>query len=281
MSGVLAYQQPFGQGRLQAQFGQGRLQAQFGQGRLADPGDDGYMSFELSWHSPTTTQLGEAYRCSRCRASGWVMATARCDQRRSLVPTWGVVAHGQSLWESGRVSGASIDETTSEMRAGRSPLPPADYIGETRRLYDSLGYDSYRWAERPETPPWVALDKPLAQCRITVVGSGGIYRQGQIAFHTKDDTSIRVIATDTPTTELRTAHFAYDQTDARNDPNCVFPLDRLRELAAEGIIGGLTEEAYAFMGGIYSTRRLETETVPLLVERCRAQEPDLVLLIPV
>jgi len=171
--------------------------------------------------------------------------------------------------------------TTSELRPGRSSLAPADYIAETKRLYDSLGYDSYRWASRPGTPPWSPIDKPLSQCRITLVGSGGIYRHGQVAFHTKDDTSVRVIPTNTPTKDLRTAHFAYDQTDARTDPNCVFPLDRLTEMEADGEIGGLTNNAFAFMGGIYSTRRLEAETAPLLVEQCKAEEPDLVLLVPV
>ncbi len=125
------------------------------------------------------------------------------------------------------------------------------------------------------------LAKPLSESRVLLIGSGGIYRHGQIAFHTKDDTSLRVIPSDVDTSELRTAHFAYDQADARNDPNCVFPLDRLRELADDGVIGGLTPESYGFMGGIYSTRRLEEETVPMLLERCKAQEPDLVLLVPV
>lgn len=169
----------------------------------------------------------------------------------------------------------------NDVMSGRSELPPADYIGETRRLYDSLGYDSYRWAARPETAPFAPLAKPLSECRVTLIGSGGIYRRGQIAFHTQDDTSIRVIETTTETADLRTAHFAYDQADARNDPNCVFPLDRLRELTDEGVIGGLTEESYGFMGGIYSTRRVESETVPMLLERCEAQEPDLILLVPV
>lgn len=173
------------------------------------------------------------------------------------------------------------DQARNDVVQGRSNLAPADYIGETKRLYDSLGYDSYRWASRPEQTPLTPLSKPLSECRITLIGSGGVYRQGQIAFHTKDDTSIRVIDTDTPTADLRTAHFAYDQADARNDANCVFPLDRLRELADAGIIGGLTEESYGFMGGIYSTRRVEEQTVPLLLERCAAQEPDLVLLVPV
>jgi D-proline reductase (dithiol) PrdB len=179
------------------------------------------------------------------------------------------------------VSVEDRDNEASELRAGRSGRPPADYIGETKALYDSLGYDSYRWAERPEPPPFAPIEKPLSACRITLIGSGGLYRTGQVAFHTKDDTSIRVIETDTPTSELRTAHFAYDQTDARVDANCVFPLDRLRELAADGTIGGLTDEAYAFMGGIYSIRRMEAETAKLLVERVSGQQPDIVLLVPV
>lgn len=170
----------------------------------------------------------------------------------------------------------------NELVKGRSKLPPADFIGETKRLYDGLGYDSYRWADRTDTPPaWTPIEKPLSECRVLLIGSGGLYRHGQIAFHTRDDSSIRVIRTDTPTTELRTAHFAYDAVDARSDPNCVFPLDVLRDMAEDGEIGGLTDESLAFMGGIYSTRRVEDKTVPLLLERCQAQKPDIVLLVPV
>lgn len=169
----------------------------------------------------------------------------------------------------------------AEMVPGRSPLPPADYIGETRRLYDGLGHEPYRWAERPDAPPWAAITKPLSECRVMLIGSGGVYRRGQIAFHTRDDTSLRLIAGDCPTDELRTAHFAYDQSDARRDPNCVFPLDPLRRLRADGVIGGLTGNSLAFMGGIYSVRRMEAETAPSIVEQCRAEAPDLVLLVPV
>ncbi len=169
----------------------------------------------------------------------------------------------------------------TELVAGQSALPPADYIDETRTLYSSLGFDPYRWAERPEPPEFVPLTKPLSESRVALVGSGGVYRAGQIAFTTADDTSIRVIASDTPTSELRTAHFAYDQADARTDPNVVFPLDRLNELAADGTIGEVADNAYAFMGGIYSTRRLEAELVPTLLEQLQADEVDLVLLVPV
>lgn len=169
----------------------------------------------------------------------------------------------------------------SELLRGRSSLAPADYIEQTRSLYSSLGYDAYRWAERPETPPFTPFTKPLDECTVALVGSGGIYRSGQIAFGTQDDTSLRVIPSDTPTADLRTAHFAYDQYDARRDPNVVFPLEPLAALAADGVIGAVAENAYAFMGGIYSTRRVEQEVAPLLTETLLADEVDLVLLVPV
>ncbi len=72
----------------------------------------------------------------------------------------------------------------SEVLDGRSALPPADYIDETRRLYDSLGYDAYRWAERTQPPPWSPITAHLPECRVMLVGSGGVYRHGQVAFHT-------------------------------------------------------------------------------------------------
>ena len=59
----------------------------------------------------------------------------------------------------------------SEMIAGASEHPPADYIGETRRMYDRLGYPPYRWAERTEPPEWAPLTTPLAECRVMMIGS--------------------------------------------------------------------------------------------------------------
>ena len=123
--------------------------------------------------------------------------------------------------------------------------------------------------------------KPLADCRIGIVASGGVYESGQVAFHHRDDTSIRVIRSDVQTDRLRATHFAYDLTDARADINCVFPIDTLRRMTADGTIAGLAEAHHTFMGGIYSTRKLEQVTAPRIVERVAANPPDIVLLVPV
>ena len=160
---------------------------------------------------------------------------------------------------------------------------PVDYIARTREQYDALGYDPYRWAERPEPPPWVPLTKPVADSTVALLASGGAYRRGHVAFHWNDDTGIRMVRTDEPAVDVRLTHFAYDLVPAREDPNIVFPVDRLRELADEGVIGGLAPEAVAFMGGIYSVSRAEEELAPAILDSM-AQMPtdiDLVLLVPV
>ncbi len=168
-----------------------------------------------------------------------------------------------------------------DVARGTSELANPDYIAETLRLYDGLGYPAYHWAERTEPSAFVPIDKPLSECSVMLVGSGGLYVRGQIALHTKDDTSIRLIPADTPTTDLRINHFAYDATDARQDPNCVFPLGRLRQLAADGSIGTVSDPAIGFMGGIYSTRRVLAETSEYILDQVTKAQPDIVLLVPV
>ena len=167
------------------------------------------------------------------------------------------------------------------------PLEPplgldiVDHIQQTRDSYAQLGYDSYRWAHEPEPAAFVRPAKPLAEAKVALVASGGVYQAGQVAFHHKDDTSYRRIPTDVATADLRTSHFAYDMTDARVDPNVVFPIDALRAMVDAGTIGSLTTHALTFMGGIYSQRRLTEELIPELSNEIAAMEPDVVLLVPV
>jgi D-proline reductase (dithiol) PrdB len=160
-------------------------------------------------------------------------------------------------------------------------MGPVEYIPRIRQQYSKLGYKPYQWAANPDPPPWQPLRKPLARSRLALVASGGIYVAGQVAFHHKDDTSFRAIPSAVRTQDLRITHFAYDKTDARADPNVVFPIDTLRALVADGFLGELCEHAYTFMGGIYSTRRVREELAPQLAQRLLAERADLALLVPV
>ncbi len=162
-----------------------------------------------------------------------------------------------------------------------STRPPVDYIERTREQYAALGYPPYQWVHSETPPPWAPLRKPLSEARLGLVASGGIYVEGQVAFHYKDDTSFRIVDTATPTDRLRATHFAYDLADARSDPNVVFPLDPLRELVKDGVLGELSPRAYTFMGGIYSSRKVRELLAPEIARRLVEDQVDLVLLVPV
>ena len=158
---------------------------------------------------------------------------------------------------------------------------PVDYIERTRQQYAALGYPAYRWVEETEPPAFTRIEAPMHEWRVGLVASGGIYVQGQIAFHHRDDTSYREIDTDTRLEALRVTHFAYDLTDARADPNAVFPLQALHYLRDRGEIGALAPRAYTFMGGIYSVRKVRDVLAPALAERLCADGVDVAILVPV
>jgi len=85
------------------------------------------------------------------------------------------------------------------------------------------------------TRPWVT-GKALSQRRVAIVSSAGL--------------DYRVIPSATRPEELLVSHISinFDRTGFQEDWNVVFPLDRLRDLAAEGTIGSVAQTHYSFMG---------------------------------
>ena len=159
--------------------------------------------------------------------------------------------------------------------------PPVDHIARTREQYAALGYAPYAWVVNPSAPPFQPLAKPLAESRLAVISSGGVYASGQVAFHYKDDISLRCIDSATPVDALRATHFAYDLTDARKDPNVVLPLQALRRQVEAKRLGELAKNAYTFMGGIYSVRKVRDIIAPALLRRLREDAVDVALMVPV
>ncbi len=61
----------------------------------------------------------------------------------------------------------------------------------------------------------------------------------------------------------------------------VFPLDTLRRAVRQGLLGQLSERAYTFMGGIYSSRKVRDILAPALTRRLQEDEVDIALMVPV
>ena len=127
-------------------------------------------------------------------------------------------------------------------------MGPVNYIKATVDRYARLGHDPYRYFHAEEAPPWAALRKPLPDSRLGVVATAGAYVKGQVAFHYKDDTSFRRIPKTAPLEDLRFSHVTEHYLgSARRDPNSVIPLDSLRRLEREGLIGALAEDLFSCM----------------------------------
>jgi D-proline reductase (dithiol) PrdB len=96
--------------------------------------------------------------------------------------------------------------------------------------------------------PW-AEGPPLAQRRIAIVTTAGLHRVGDEAFRMVD-LSYRVIPGSVRAEELTMTHSSvhFDRTGFREDVNLVFPIDRLRELEAAGVIGSVADFHYSLMG---------------------------------
>jgi D-proline reductase (dithiol) PrdB len=152
---------------------------------------------------------------------------------------------------------------------------PIAYIQRTRERYAE--YPPFRWVVNTDAP-WTPLARPLRDCRVALLSSGGFYAAGQPPFDDNDGT-YRLIPRDTDNRDLRIYHHGYRDADPDRDPNCVFPLERLRDFAAEGVIGGLAESAISFVT-FYSARR-DVERAQRIAGELRRMAVDAALLVPV
>jgi D-proline reductase (dithiol) PrdB len=130
--------------------------------------------------------------------------------------------------------------------------------------------------------PWVG-GPPVRQRRVALISTAGL--------HTRDDrpfgggaaaTEYRVIPADTDSASLVMGHISvnFDRSGFRQDPNLVFPLDRLHELADEGSIGSVAAYHYSFMGAPFPPTQFEPQARALAGLLARDQV-DAALLIPV
>jgi D-proline reductase (dithiol) PrdB len=144
---------------------------------------------------------------------------------------------------------------------------------------------AYEPWESGEPIPWTPPRKPLKACKLALVTTSGVHHVSQTPFDMQDsegDPSFRVIDGATIGEDYRITHDYYDHSDAEKDLNIVLPIDRLRELQQEGVIGQLAESHYSFMGHI-DGRHIATligTTARQVADRLRRDGVDLVLLTP-
>jgi D-proline reductase (dithiol) PrdB len=129
-------------------------------------------------------------------------------------------------------------------------------------------------------PTPFAAGPPLLERRVAIVTTSGLHVHGDRPFEV-GSADYRVIPGNTPAANLRMSHISvnFDRSGFQEDVNVVFPLERLREIAADGGVGAISDFHYSFMGAA-PIRALEPKARELagLLKR---DQVDAVLLTPV
>ena len=134
--------------------------------------------------------------------------------------------------------------------------------------------------------PGARLVKPLSEARVAVVTTAAFFRRDQPPFDTTirgGDYSYRVIPADTDLSTLEIAHRsdAFDIRGITSDKNLSLPLDRLKSLADQGVIGTVALRHFSFMGSIAAPGRLIAQTAPEVAQILLEDRVNAVLLTPV
>ncbi len=137
--------------------------------------------------------------------------------------------------------------------------------------------------------PWTPWTKSLAESRVAVISSAGIALKTDQPFDQEGerrnpwwgDPSYRILPRTATENDVCVCHLHIDTRFARQDLNCIFPLQRLLELEVQHIIGRSAQRRYSFMGHTLQPRVLLEESTSAIIQHLREDHVDVALLVPV
>ncbi len=126
--------------------------------------------------------------------------------------------------------------------------------------------------------PYTPVTSRLSDMVIALVSSSGVYVEGQEPFTENGDNSYRIIPPDVDVKQLRFRHGHYDTSEAQQDPDVIFPLQRLRELAEQGFIRGVSNKHIGFKGFSTDLKTQYEKLAPAIAEEIERSQTDAVVL---
>lgn len=131
--------------------------------------------------------------------------------------------------------------------------------------------------------PLTFLNKSLSESKLTFVSSAGVQPVGTMPFdtvHPIGDYTYRKVPSNLNPEGLEIHQLKYPTVGANQDINVIFPIERLQELAQEGIVGGLTENFFSFIGYNMDPDQLEQKLAEDIADAVVKDNADIALLSP-
>ncbi len=136
---------------------------------------------------------------------------------------------------------------------------------------------------KSDVVPLAPLRRPLAESRLTFVSTAGVQPVGSLPFdvvHPVGDYTFRRVPSSASPADLEIHQLKYPTDGAHRDLNVIFPIERLQELAREGVVGSLTPDFFSFIGYNMDPDLLEHTLAEDLAQAVADQHADLALLSP-
>jgi D-proline reductase (dithiol) PrdB len=124
-----------------------------------------------------------------------------------------------------------------------------------------------------DTTPFV-IGPSLSERRVAIVSSAALIRRGDKPFPVGSG-EYRAVPERWPNNEILISHVSinFDRAGFQRDINVVYPIDRLREFAADGVIGSVADAHYTVMGSTDPAAMVESAdgiAAALLADKCNA-----------
>lgn len=132
----------------------------------------------------------------------------------------------------------------------------------------------------PLTPPpvWTPVTSGVEGLTVALVTAAGVHAKSQKRFNLSGDSTWREISNDVPSSELMVSHGGYDNSDVNKDINCMFPIDRINELAVAGFIKAVSPIHAGFMGGGGDQKKMSETIGPEIGRRVKEAGANAVIM---
>ena len=126
--------------------------------------------------------------------------------------------------------------------------------------------------------PYTPRFREIREMTFALVSTAGVHLRDQEPYDVEGDNTWRLLPGDVQANQLMVTHSHYDHSDPDRDINCIFPIDRLREFASRGIIGGVSDKLIGFMGYTQKLRDLYERAAPEVAKIIARSKADAVIL---
>ena len=130
-----------------------------------------------------------------------------------------------------------------------------------------------------DATPFV-VGRPLPERRVAIISSAALFARSDVPF-TYGAADFRELPASLPAGEILMSHVSinFDRTGWQRDINVIYPIDRLAELAAEGVVGSVARTHFSVLGS--TDPILMDDTADGITARLMQDGVDAVVLSPV